>query len=154
MGWQPLPSICSADGPAGRAQAVQGCLQGHSTKPEHSNRQLVPGQKALPHAHGEVGIHTRTTTTTSMPGRAHPPMENLRVEAQAQGSHNQLLECQPYSCTSPLSHTALPHPSATSTGAGGTGQPCPGEGDAGWLQDPGDSPLLTHQKHSQALPIR
>lgn len=110
MGWQPLPSPCSADRSAGRTQAVQGCLQEHSTKPDHSNSQVMQGQKALPDAHGEVGIHISTTMITFMPGRAHPAKEGLRVEAQTHGSHNQLLGCQLYFCMSPLSHTAVPHP--------------------------------------------
>lgn len=71
--------------------------------------------------------------------------EGLRVEAQAQGSHKLPWGREPCSSTStpPWSHAALPHPSATSPGADGMGQPCPGGGDACCLQLAGSRGLAS-----------
>lgn len=103
----------------------------------------MQGQEAFPDAHGEVAICTRTTT--SMPGRAHPAKEGLRVEARAQGSHKLLWGREPCSSTStsPLSHTALPYPSATSLGADGPGQPCPERDNACCVQLAGSQGLTS-----------
>lgn len=96
---------------AGRAQAAQGCLQGHSVKREHSNTQAQGSQltQGHPDAYGEVGTHMRTTAT-SMTGSARPVKEGQGAEAQAQRSHTLLQrhELCSSTSTSPLSHTALP----------------------------------------------
>lgn len=65
------------------------------------------GQEAFPDVHGEVGTHTRTTTT-SMPGTQCPAKEGLKAEVQAQRSHTLLQghELCSSASMSPLPYTA------------------------------------------------
>lgn len=69
-----------------------------------NSRTELPAQEAFPAIHGEVEMHTRTT---SMPGTQCPAKEGLQAEVQAQRRHTLLQGCEPCSSTStsPLSYT-------------------------------------------------